>query len=371
MNETIPLCPPTIDEKDIEAVVKALKSGWLAHGECNEKFEDAFARYTGTKFALSLNSCTSALELALWACDIRGEVIVPSFTWVSTVNVVALQGCTPVFADIDLNTFCLDIKDVEAKITPQTEAIILVHYAGLATKLREFKELADKHSLLLIEDSAEAIGATDKSVVSGSIGLGCFSFYPTKNMTTCEGGMLTTNDELIYRRSKALSAHGIYKSASDRERLKGREKWMREASEPGRNFRMPNPLAAMGITQLEKLDQMNDARRSIADVYRESFEAIPDLRVQAEPSGCKHVYQMFPVVVSNKSKVIDKLNALGIMASSHFDPPVHQQEAFERWRSFDLPNTELISSSVVTLPIFPSMSASQVKSVCKALHGIS
>lgn len=368
MDETIPLCPPTIDERDIQSVIEALKSGWLAHGECNEKFEDDFARYTGTAFALSLNSCTSALELALWACDIKGEVIVPSFTWVSTANVVALQGCTPVFADIDPDTFCLDIKDVEAKITPQTEAIILVHYAGLATNLREFRKLADKHGLLLIEDSAEAIGAKDKSAVSGSIGLGCFSFYPTKNMTTCEGGMLTTNDELVYRRSKALSAHGIYKSAIDRERLKGREKWIREASEPGRNFRMPNPLAALGITQLEKLDLMNDARRSIAHVYRESFSVIADLRVQGEPSGCKHVYQMFPILVPKKSDFIRKLNQLGIMASSHFDPPVHRHRAFEQWGPFDLPNTESISDSVVTLPIFPSMTASQVEFICRAVH---
>ena len=200
----IPLCAPDIDEDDIKNVVEALNSGWLAHGPKNEEFEAKFAEYCGVKYALSLNSCTSALELALWANNITGEVIIPSFTWCSTGNIVRLQGATPVFADIKICNMSMDIAHVEARITSKTEAIIVVHYAGLITNIDGYRQLADKYGLLLIEDSAECIGGLDGEIIAGSTGIGCFSFYPTKNFTTCEGGMLTTNDESIFLRAKAL-----------------------------------------------------------------------------------------------------------------------------------------------------------------------
>jgi perosamine synthetase len=363
MDNNIPLCLPQISEDDIGLVNEVLRSGWLAHGPYNDQFESDFARFVGTEYALSLNSCTSALELALWASGIKGEVIIPSFTWCSTGNVVALQGAEIVFADIDPDTLCLDISDVKRKITDRTEAIILVHYAGLCSDLVEFKNLADEAGVLLIEDSAEAIGAVCSGHVSGSMGVGCFSFYPTKNMTTCEGGMLTTNSKELYLRCKELSAHGVSKSAADRESLVAKEKWHREAIVNGRNFRMPNPLAAMGVSQLRRLNAMNEARRAIAKRYRSAFEGVKGIRMQAEPINTTHVYQMFPILVDNKVPLINELNGKGIMASSHFDPPLHRQQAFLDVSAGALPVTEDVAGSVVTLPIYPDMTPEMVETV--------
>ena len=364
---SIPLCTPDIDENDIKNVVDALKSGWLAHGPKNEEFEEKFAEYCGVKYALSLNSCTSALELALWANNITGEVIIPSFTWCSTGNVVNLQGAIPVFADINVSNMSMDIVDVEAKITTKTEAIIVVHYAGLITNIEAYKRLADKYGLLLIEDSAECIGGRDGDTMAGSSGIGCFSFYPTKNFTTCEGGMLTTNDEGVYQRAKALAAHGVSKHAVERETETNSRKWYREAIVNGRNFRMPNPLAALGISQLSKIDKMNLARRDIAETYTSFLAEKPQIKLQEAAENEFHVYQMYPLLIENKSKFIETLNSKGIMASSHFDPPLHKQRAFTQVKNSGLENTNFVADRVVTLPMSSIMTKSDADKVCAAI----
>jgi perosamine synthetase len=363
----IPLCSPDIDDDDIKNVVEALNSGWLAHGPKNEEFEAKFAEYCGTKFALSLNSCTSALELALWANNITGEVIIPSFTWCSTGNVVKLQGATPVFADIKVSNMSMDIADVEAKITPKTEAIIVVHYAGLITNIQAYKRLAETHGLLLIEDSAECIGGLDGEIIAGSSGIGCFSFYPTKNFTTCEGGMLTTNDEQVFLKAKALAAHGVSKHAVEREKDMNTRKWYREAVVNGRNFRMPNPLAALGLSQLLKIDKMNMARRAIAGIYTDFLSNRSDIALQETSKFEYHVYQMYPILIENKSLFIEKLNSKGIMASSHFDPPLHQQAAFTDIKSNGLSNTTDVAARVVTLPMSSIMTKDDAYRVCHVI----
>ena len=365
----IKLSLPDISESEIEIVSDVLRSGWLAHGKYNDEFERKFADYIGVKHAVSLNSCTSALELALWAANIpKGrEVIIPSFTWVSTCNVVILQGLKPVFCDIEVNTFNIDVSKIEKLITPNTAAIIGVHFAGLPCDNIAIEELCNLNNILFIEDSAEAIGSSQKSIKTGSTGVGCFSFYPTKNMTTCEGGMLTFNDQLSIEKVRALAAHGIIKSSFERSRQT--QSWRREAEFTGRNFRMPNPLAALGVTQLQRLNAMNAKREILANRYKQNLRSNNFIKFQQINSGFTHSYQMLCAIIpdTDKSVLIQRLNSKGIGISSHFDPPLHQQKAYKDHHNKELPITEFISKNIYSFPMHTKMELNDVDVVCNLL----
>ena len=243
----IPLCIPNIDEKEIERVKEVLLSGWLAHGPQNKELEEEFSKYIGVKHAVALNSCTSALQLAIEAQDLKGDVIVPSFTFVASGNAIVTAGCTPVFSEIDYDTCNLDPSKIEENINEKTVGIMPVHYAGQSCKMDEIMEIAEKHDLAVIEDSAETIGGTYNGKIAGSFGTGCFSFFPTKNMTTGEGGMLTTNDEDLARTVNTFKGHGISSTTWGREKEK--RPWIRAAILAGYNFRMSDVLAAIGVEQ--------------------------------------------------------------------------------------------------------------------------
>ena len=208
----ISLSKPELDKKDISIIVNSLKSGWLTHGPENLKFENFFKKKIGTKYAISMNSCTSALECSLKVLEKKGEVIIPSWTWVSTANAVLNTGNKPVFADVNLNSRNITAEEIRKKITKKTIAVIVVHYAGLVCEMGPIVKLLKKKKIDLIEDSAECLGATYKKNQAGSFGTGCFSFFPTKNITTTEGGMLTTNSKLKYEKIKRIIAHGINKN---------------------------------------------------------------------------------------------------------------------------------------------------------------
>ena len=362
----VPFSIPSIDEKDINYVIKTLKSGWLAHGKENENFEKKFAKYIGSKYAVSLNSCTSALELALWANNIKdGEVLIPSFTWVSTANVVKLQNLKIRFIDINIDNWNIDINKLTNQISKKTKAIIIVNYAGLNCEMKKLKTICNNNNILLIEDCAESLGSTYIDKKSGSFGIGCFSFFPTKNITTCEGGMLTTNNFEIYKKIKALAAHGIISNTFQRHNFRSQNKWFRSADYAGRNFRMPNPLAALGVSQLLKLDKLNSLRIKIANVYLEELKNFDCVSYQIfDKKKTSRVYQMFPIIVKNlkKKEIINYLNDKGIAVSSHFDPPVHLQKPFYlKSNSKSLKNTEYVSKRVITLPIFPHMNNKQIE----------
>jgi len=349
-------------------VNKSIKSGWLAHGKFNSIFEKKFAKFIGTKYAVAVNSCTSALELALWANDIRsGEVIIPSFTWVSTANVVMLSGCKPVFSDVDLATRNITAELITPLITKKTKAVIIVHYAGLPCDINKIKKLCLKKKILLIEDSAECIGGKQNNTIAGSVGVGCFSFYPTKNITTAEGGILTSNNLNLIKKVKALSAHGIPNSAFERKKRKF--SWLRDAKYFGRNFRLPDPLAAMGIAQLSKLKKMNLQRNKIASIYNDKFSQIIDFLIQKTPAGYYHSYQMYSLIIKNinKKKFITFLNKKGIGASSHFDPPVHNQRAYKKFSKVKLKNTDFISKYTITLPIYSLMKEKGAYQIAKTI----
>ena len=351
----IPLCRPSITSAEFEAVAEVLRSGWLTHGPKTTEFEERFADSIGVPHAVAMNSCTSALFLALVATGIRGEVILPSFTFVASANAVITAGATPVFAEVDPHTCNLDPGHVASLITPRTEAIMLVHYAGQSCAMDHFMALAARHGLLLIEDCAETIGGTFRGQMAGSFGVGCFSFFPTKNITTGEGGMLTTGDAGIAARVRTLIAHGISRTEAPAQ------PWQRFASLPGYNFRLSNILAAIGVAQLARIEAMNTARRAHAAALTALLADVPGVTPPYEAAECHHVYQMYVLQTAPwiaRDSLVGRLRAEGIEASVHFDPPVHRQPAHGR-PDLVLPVTEALSRSVVTLPLFPDLTAAE------------
>ena len=367
----IPLCKPCIDGQEIKAVEEVLKSGWLAHGPKNKEFCDKFAKYIGTKHAIACNSCTSALFLCLIANDIKGEVLVPSFTFVASANVIEAAGAIPIFVDIDPHTNNIDVKDLEKKITPKTQAIIPVHFAGLPCNMDSIMEIAKRHNLIVIEDSAETIGASFNGKKTGSFGIGCFSFFPTKNITTGEGGMITTNNDEVALKIKALLGHGIESSTFSREKEK--RPWLRAATFAGYNFRMSDILACIGSVQIDKIEFMNKKRIEHSNYLIENLKYIEGLELPFTPNNRTHVFQMFTIKVNENKRdsLIHKLREKGIGASVHFDPPVHKQPYYlEKYPNITLPVTEDISKRIITLPMYPSLSKEELNYIIQTVREI-
>jgi len=360
--QLVPLCKPDIGIEEASNVLSVLASGHLTSGPWGEKLEAALAQETGCKYAVAVNSCTSALILALKALDITGEVIIPSFTFAATANAVVLAGATPVFADILPDTYNIDPAHILSLITPNTEAIIPVHFAGQSCDMSRIQQIATGHNLTIIEDCAEALGASYNNSPVGSFGTGCFSFFPTKAITTGEGGAITTNDPALASRLRLLRAHGVVK-----------DNWRRSTIEPGYNFRLSDILASIGLSQLSRLDAMNAARKRAARYYNIS---LPDYLGLPTPSPCcNHVYQMYPLTLlpqqGFRDKFVDSLRLLSIEASVHFDPPVHLHPYYQsHYPSPPLPVTEEVSRTIVTLPIFPSITQDQLNTVVNSVHRV-
>jgi perosamine synthetase len=364
----IPLSLPDIGDDEVAAVRETLLSGWLTSGPRNEEFERDFCAHTGAKHAVSCNSGTSALFLALLAEGIRGEVVVPGFTFVASVNAVATAGATPRFADVDEGDGMLSPATIEAALTPRTEAVMVVHYAGQVADMDPIAALCAKRGLRLLEDSAETLGGTYRGRHPGAWGTAGFSFFPTKNLTTGEGGMVTTADPAVARRVRALLAHGIEKDLHERE--KAARPWERSAAFPGYNLRMTNLAAALGVVQLRKLDRMNDRRRAIAARYAAGLAGLP-LDLPVERPGRRHVYQMYCPRVrqgGDRTALVENLKGRGVGASIHWEPACHEMPAYAGLgvTDADLPVTASITDRVLSLPMYPGLTDGQVDEVVAA-----
>jgi perosamine synthetase len=363
---SIPLSLPNIGDEERNAVLEVLESGWLAHGKYNGLFEESFAKFIGVKNAITMNSCTSALELALKVYGIKGEVVVPSFTFVASANAIVNAGALPVFCDVDVDSRNARAEDIECCLSSNTEAVMVVHFGGQPCAMDAIVDLCQRHGLLLIEDSAETIGATWEGKQAGSFGVGCFSFFPTKNMTTGEGGILTCDDDNIAKKVRSLIGHGISSTTAERE--KSSRPWYRASESAGHNYRMSNLLAAIGYHQFKKLKEMNKRRQFLAEQYSKGIKRL-DLpaKIPKVIKGATHVYQMYTVIVDPAKRdtwVLD-LRDRGVGASVHFDPPVHLQPFYlEKYpNQSQLDNTELLAKSLITLPIYPGLSEQQVEQV--------
>ena len=376
----IPFHRPSIGREEFEAVSKVLESRWLTTGPVTQQFEREFASDVGAKHALAVNSCTAALHLALDAAGISNddEVLVPTYTFTATAEVVTYLGARPVLCDSLPGEFNIDPTDAERRITARTKAIIAVHIAGQPCDLDSLRALADRHHLCLIEDAAHALPATFAGRRVGSISeFTAFSFYATKTITTGEGGMLTTNNEDWARRIKTMRLHGISGDAWKRYSAEG--SWFYEVVDAGYKDNMPDLLAAVGLAQLKKADDFHDRRCQIARRYLEAFSAVPELELPplTEQVG-DHSWHLFILRLApdglsiRRNDFIAELKHLGIGTSVHFIP-LHLHPFYAQrygYRQGDMPNAENAYLRCLSLPIFPDMRDEEVEQVISAVQMI-
>jgi len=368
MRWKIPLFKMYWDEDDINEVNTALRSGmnW-ALGPQIPAFEKMTADYLGARHCIAFNSGTSALHAVLLAARIGSgdEVIVPSFTFIATANAPQFVGAKPVFADIEETSFGLDPADVEAKITEKTKAIIPVHYGGFPCRIRELREIADDHGILLIEDAAEAFGAETGGKKVGTIGdAAILSYCQNKIITTGEGGAVVTDDRDLYAKMKLIQSHGrpdMVDYFSTTEVL--------DYITLGYNFRVSTMTAALGIAQLKKIDTILAKRRADAAYYRSALSGIPEVTVPKETVRTKPVYQLFSIRARNRDHLMKHLEKKGIMTKIYF-PPVHKTHFYANVLGYtcSLPVTDAVSGDIVSLPFFPGISRGEMDEVVAAIR---
>ncbi|MBV8732359.1 MAG: DegT/DnrJ/EryC1/StrS aminotransferase family protein [Acidobacteriia bacterium] len=373
----LPYALPCIGAAEIRGVIDALRSGWITTGPKVQRFEEEFARYIGCHQAIAVNSATGGLHVVLAALDIGpgDEVIVPTMTFCSTAHVVTHVGATPVLVDVDSNCL-MTAETVRKAITPNTKAIIPVHYGGQACNMDELLELADRNGIAIVEDAAHAVGCEYRGSKIGTHGRAvAFSFYATKNLATGEGGMITTNDEKLAQRMRILTLHGMSRDAWNRYHDKG--SWYYEVVEAGFKYNMTDIQAAIGIPQLRRLDAMNKRRRLIAAQYNEAFAPLEELRLPQELPDRNHVYHLYPIRLDERLTIdragfIDALKARKIGASVHFIP-LHRHPHFQERYGYgpaEFPIAEQIFSGIVSLPLYPRMTDEDVSDVISAVTEI-
>jgi dTDP-4-amino-4,6-dideoxygalactose transaminase len=378
-DEFLPFSLPSIGETEIAEVTDSLKSGWITTGPKTEEFARRFAEACGVAYAVPVNSCTAALHLSLVALGIGpgDEVITSTMTFCSTANVIVHTGATPVFADIDVETLNIDPGEIKKRITPKTKAIIPVHYGGHPAAMDSIMEIARERELKVVEDAAHAPFAKYKGTVLGGIGdTTCFSFYATKNLTTAEGGMLTTNDKALYEKALAMSLHGLSKDAWDRYSKKG--SWYYEVVYPGYKYNMFDIQAAMGLRQLDKYEAMQAGRDEIAAAYHAAFAGHPAIIMPVARDHVRHVWHLYPIRLRyenldiDRAGFIDEMKAKNIGTSVHFIP-VHlhpyYRDTFGLKRG-DYPVAVDAYDRLVSLPIYPKMTDDDVQDVIEAVRDI-
>ena len=372
----LPYCLPSIGEEEIAEVVDSLRSGWLTTGPKVRRFEEDFAKYTGARCAVAVNSCTAALHVALAALGIGpgDEVIVPTMTFCATANVVVHLGATPILVDVG-EDYHISVEAIERAITPRTRAIIPVHYAGEPCDMDEILDVARRHGLKVVEDAAHAVGADYRGRRIGSHGDAvCFSFYATKNMTTGEGGMVTVNDPALADRIRTLILHGMSHDAWKRYTKAG--SWFYEVLEPGFKCNMTDLQAALGIHQLRRLDGFVERRQSIAHDYSRALSNLPGVTLPKERLDRSHIYHLYPVCIDEgaagvvRDEFIDLLRDANIGTSVHFIPlhrhPAYRDRFGHRPESF--PVAERLYKGLVSLPLYPSMSEADADDVVEAVR---
>ncbi len=377
--EFLPFSRPSIAEADIAAVGEVLRSGWITTGSKNAEFEEKFCKYTGCAGAVALSSATAGMHLALNALKIgKGdEVITPSMTWVSTVNLIVLSGATPVFADVDRDTLMTTADLIQEHLSAKTRLIIPVHFAGAPVAMAPVRKLAEGRNIAIIEDAAHAIGAEYHGEKIGKKGTSIFSFHPIKNITTGEGGMFCSDNLDLADRIRRLKFHGLGVDAFDR-RTQGRSS-QAQVLEPGFKYNLPDILAVLGIQQLSRVEDFNDKRTQLASHYRERLTEVEELRPLAVPAySHKHSWHLFIVRLDiektklSRNNFMEELKKRNIGTGLHFQA-AHQQKYYQETMKIPtgmLPNTEWNSKRICSLPLFPEMTHEDVDDVVDAIKDI-
>ena len=374
MEWRVPLADIDFGEAEEEAVRQVIRSGWLSMGEVTQGFERDFAAFIGAKHTLAVTNATAALHLACLAVGIGAgdEVIVPSLTFVATANAVRYTGATPVFADVEsLDWLNISPASIESRITERTRAILVVHYAGFPCDMPAIMDIARRHTLTVLEDSAHAIGSTLTGRTLGTWGaVGCFSFFSNKNMTTGEGGMLATDDDALAERLRILRSHGMTSLSWDRHQGHA---YSYDVVDLGYNYRIDEMRSALGRVQLGKLPNYNQRRQHLTALYRELLtELAPEVQMPFGEERGASCYHILPVLLpsgTDRIRFMEGLKSHGVQTSIHY-PPVHQFQIYhDDWqkRGASLPVTEEAAARQVTLPLYPTMRDEQVEWVAQAI----
>lgn len=365
----IPLFEIYNDENDVKLISEEIASGkFWAVGPRVSEFEEKIADFIGTKYAITLNSGTSALHAALLSQGIgkNDEVIVPSFTFISTANAALFTGAKPVFADIEEKTCGLDPESVESLINENTKAIIPVHYGGCPCQIKELKDIAEDNDLVLIEDAAEAFGASVDGKNIGTFGdLNILSFCQNKIITTGEGGAIVTDSDEIYEKINLIRSHGRFEGGADYFSSAG----LFDYVELGFNWRMSNLTATLGITQIEKADKIIELRqKNVEYLTTRLLEETDEITIPEVPKGYNHVYQLFSIFANRRDELIEYLGDSGVSSKIYFHP-VHQSEFYKNKLGYDvdLPVTERVFEKTITLPMFPSLTTEQMDYVAETV----
>ncbi|MCX6588731.1 MAG: DegT/DnrJ/EryC1/StrS aminotransferase family protein [Acidobacteria bacterium] len=376
----LPFNLPEIGEEEITAVVETMRSGWLTTGARTATFESDFQRYTGARHALALNSCTAALHLALEALGVGpgDEVITTPLTFCSTVHAIVHTGASPVLADVD-ETGNVDPASVAERITPRTKALLPVHLAGLPCRMDELWELARRHKLFVVEDAAHAVGTYYGGQHLGADGASesdavAYSFYATKNLTTGEGGMVTTNQPELFARMKALALHGLNRDAWNRYGEKG--SWFYQVLEAGFKYNLSDLQSAIGVEQLKKIERFTERRRALAERYQRAFAAVAEVECPPEAVGGRHAWHLYILRLRRerlqigRDEFLAELRDRGIGISVHFIPvPLHPVYA-ALGDAYPCPRAIGLYERMFSLPLYPSMTEGQVDRVIAAVQDI-
>lgn len=348
---------PMIGDEEKQAVLEALDSGILAQGPRVKAFEEAFAAMCGTRYAIATSSGTTALHTALLAHGLSegDEVITSPFTFIASANSILYTGARPIFVDIEPHTFNIDPHGIEAVITTRTKAIMPVHLFGLCCDMDAIIRIAREHGLMVVEDACQSHGARFNGTGAGAFGTGIFSFYPTKNITSAEGGMITTNDEKIVDRCRLIRQHGM------------RRRYYHD--ELGFNFRMTDVHAAIGLAQIKKLEMFNSIRRANATYLSGSLKGVV---IPFEPEGCQHVYHQYTVRVPDgkRDALRVHLRENSIDSEVYYPVPVHQQAFYadELGVNCSLPESERAAQEVLSLPVHPALTRADLDSIISAVN---
>lgn len=361
IKKSIKFGEPIIGEEEIKSVAEVLKSGWLTHGPETEEFEKIFAEYIGTEYAVAVSSCTAALHLSLMALGVGtgDEVIVPAQTHVATAHSAEFVGAKPVFADVDLLTGTITAETIEAKLTSKTKAVNVVHFAGQPCEMDEIRNLCESKNIFIVEDCAHSLGSTYKGKKTGNIGnTGCYSFYPIKQITTCEGGMLTTNERQIAILASKQRGFGIDKAVQERK-IAG----YYDVPYLGYNYRMTEVEAAIGIIQMKKLSNMTNSRIENAKYLKTLLKNVSGISFTKESDDILNTYFFFQLRLkknypTNRNDLAKKFLERGIGTSIYYATPLHLMTYYREkygYKKGELVNAELIADTTIALPIGPQL----------------
>lgn len=373
MSDFLPFSRPSMGDEELAAIQQVLASGWITTGPKNQALEQAFCGLTGNRHAIAVSSATAGMHVTLMALGIGpgDEVITPSMTWVSTLNMIVLLGATPVMIDVDKDTLMVTPQAIEAAITPRTKAIIPVHYAGAPADIDVIRAIGDQHGIPVIEDAAHAAGTLYNGRHVGWQGTAIFSFHAIKNMTCAEGGLVVTDDDALADRIRSLKFHGLGVDAYDRQ-THGRAP-QAEVITPGFKYNLADINAAIALVQLDKLAAANERRRAIAQRYLEALADTPfqPLALPAWPH--LHAWHLFIIRVDeprcgiSRDALMEALKTRGIGTGLHFRA-AHTQKYYRDHFPVSLPNTEWNSARICSIPLFPDMTHDDTSRVIDALH---